>query len=139
MTTQHPFDPAEWMRRRQARAFLTPAEWMSARLALLDQLDALADDVPVIVHPYRDLFTTPDPKTPWLHLVEREALARPQFTMAYHRKDARGEPQWNADQVLMRWRDGELFPLRPVQIGEGWRAAVIFAAIADPKEMRGAE
>ena len=34
-------DPAEWMRSRQARAILTPAEWLAARAAQLDQLDQL--------------------------------------------------------------------------------------------------
>ncbi len=133
MTTQHPFDPSEWMRRRQARAILTPAEWLAARLALLDQLDTLEDDAPAIVHPSRPLVTSPDPHTPWFLLFETELLQKQRFAVYYYRKDKRGEPAYKLYTLALRWRDGDLHQMSSATLGAGWRVAVMYAGLVELK------
>lgn len=132
-------NPQTWITQRQHRAQLSPAEWHAARLALTDQLAELDADAPVMLHPARDLFTTPHNDCPWFVPGEREKLDRETFYVAYFRKDAIGSPQYRLFYACVTWRNGELeltgtHALR--KFGPGWRAAVMAAHLVDPRELR---
>lgn len=135
MTTPQ-FDLDRWMRERQLQDVFSPAEWVAARIATLDQLESLDAAAPLIVH-RQGLFSSPWPGCPWFLGGEREKLDREQFRVLFFRKDKIGEPRNLIDSAFVCWRDGEL-ELAPRsahrKFGPGWRIAVMAAHLVDPNE-----
>lgn len=131
-------DLNQWIQERQRRDVFSPAEWLTARIGLTDQIESLDAAAPVCMHK-RGMISSPHPACPWFLAGETELLHRPKFRVLYMRKDKSGEPMHHVNTAWIRWHNGELELAGEnafLRFGPGWRAAVMSAHLVDFNEGR---